>query len=72
MGHPLGIKERALLYPLCARDLDWGNSVRQAARDRDDGWVVGDQPAVLIEFDFEGDTANRFGMPAVHRTNETT
>jgi hypothetical protein len=31
-----------------------------------DGWVVGDEPAVLIEFDFEGDTARRFGMPAAH------
>ena len=31
-----------------------------------DGWVVGDQPAVLVEFDFEGQTASRFGMPAVH------
>jgi hypothetical protein len=27
-----------------------------------DGWVIGDEPAVLIEFDFEGETANRFGM----------
>ena len=32
-----------------------------------DGLVVGDEPAVLIEFDFEGDTANRFGMPDLHR-----
>lgn len=32
-----------------------------------DGWVVGDEPAVLIEFDFEGDTARRFGMPEAHR-----
>ena len=29
-----------------------------------DGWVVGDEPAVLIEVDFEGDTAARFGMRA--------
>ena len=27
-----------------------------------DGWVVGDEPAVLIEFDFLGDTARRFGL----------
>jgi hypothetical protein len=27
-----------------------------------DGWVIGDQPAVLIEVDFMGDTAARFGM----------
>ena len=32
-----------------------------------DGWVVGDEPAVLIEFDFEGDTVNRLGMPDAHR-----
>ena len=29
-----------------------------------DGWVVGNEPAVLIEVDFEGDTAARFGMRA--------
>ena len=27
-----------------------------------EGWVVGHEPAVLIEIDFEGETANRFGM----------
>jgi hypothetical protein len=32
-----------------------------------DGWVVGSEPVVLIEFDFEGDTVNRLGMPATHR-----
>lgn len=32
-----------------------------------DGWVVGRQPVVLIEFDFEGDTVRRLGMPAEHR-----
>lgn len=32
-----------------------------------DGWVVGSEPAVLIEFDFEGDTIERLGMPAAHR-----
>jgi len=32
-----------------------------------DGWVVGTEPAVLIEFDFEGDTVNRLGMPSAHR-----
>lgn len=31
-----------------------------------DGWVVGDQPAVLIEFDFEGETVHRLGMPESH------
>lgn len=32
-----------------------------------DGWVVGDEPAVVIEFDFEGETAQRCGMPERHK-----
>src|SRR5919201_3671069 len=32
-----------------------------------DGWVVGKEPVVLIEFDFEGDTVRRTGMPDGHR-----
>jgi hypothetical protein len=32
-----------------------------------DGWVVGTEPAVLIEFDFEGETVRRLGMPESHR-----
>lgn len=32
-----------------------------------DGWVVGKEPAVLIEFDFEGDTVGRLGMAGAHR-----
>jgi hypothetical protein len=32
-----------------------------------DGWVVGSEPVVLIEFDFEGDTVKRLGMPDAHR-----
>ena len=32
-----------------------------------DGWVVGSEQAVLIEVDFEGETARRFGMPPSHR-----
>ncbi|MGH9409647.1 MAG: hypothetical protein ACRD1V_09370 [Vicinamibacterales bacterium] len=31
-----------------------------------EGWVIGSEPAVLIEFDFEGDTARRFGIAASH------
>jgi hypothetical protein len=31
-----------------------------------DGWVVGDEPAVLIEIDFESDTIRRLGMPDAH------
>jgi hypothetical protein len=30
------------------------------------GSVVGDEPAVLIEMDFEGATAQHFGMQASH------
>ena len=32
-----------------------------------DGRVVGKEPVVLIEFDFEGDTIRRLGMPDAHR-----
>jgi len=32
-----------------------------------DAWVVGKQPVVLIEFDFESDTVRRLGMPDAHR-----
>lgn len=32
-----------------------------------DGSVVGSEPAVLIEFDFEGQTVQRFGLADAHR-----
>jgi hypothetical protein len=32
-----------------------------------DGWVVGREPVVMIEFDFVGDTIERLGMPTSHR-----
>jgi hypothetical protein len=32
-----------------------------------DGWVVGKEPVVMIEFDFERDTISRTGMPETHR-----
>jgi hypothetical protein len=32
-----------------------------------DGWVVGKEPVVIIEFDFERDTVARLGMPDTHR-----
>ncbi len=32
-----------------------------------DGWVIGNEPAVLIEFDFERETVRRLGMPETHR-----
>ena len=31
-----------------------------------DAWVPGDEPAVLFEVDFEGETAARFGLSAEH------
>lgn len=31
-----------------------------------DGWVVGDQPAILIEFDFEGKTVKSLGLHERH------
>lgn len=32
-----------------------------------EAWVVGEETAVLIEFDFEKDTVLRFGLPEAHR-----
>jgi hypothetical protein len=32
-----------------------------------DGWVVGKELVVLIEFDFERDTVSKLGMPLEHR-----
>jgi len=32
-----------------------------------DGWVVGKESVVVIEFDFERDTVQRLGMPESHR-----
>ncbi len=32
-----------------------------------DAWVVGDESAVLIQFDAEEETARRFGLPEEHR-----
>jgi len=37
-----------------------------------EGWVVGNEPAVLIEFDFAGQTIERLGVPQVHRHAEST
>lgn len=31
-----------------------------------DAWTIGDEPAVYVEFDFEGETAERLGLPAEH------
>ena len=34
-----------------------------------DGWVVGNEPVVLIEFDFGSDTVRSLGMPEKHTHN---
>jgi hypothetical protein len=34
------------------------------------GWVVGTEPAVLIEFDFEGATVDKLGVPVTHKPAE--
>jgi hypothetical protein len=31
-----------------------------------DAWVVGNEPAILVEFDFKGETALRFGLKGSH------
>jgi hypothetical protein len=31
-----------------------------------DGWVVGREPVVMVEFDFEGDTIAKLGLPSSH------
>jgi hypothetical protein len=36
-----------------------------------DAWIVGDQPAILIEVDFEAATISRMGMPESHNHAET-
>jgi hypothetical protein len=48
----------------CARDLEAPSAV--VIEPGHEGWVVGDEPAVLIEVDFEGETARRFGLPERH------
>jgi hypothetical protein len=37
-----------------------------------EGRVASDEPAVLIEFDFESDTVDRLGVPQVHRHGHST
>ncbi len=32
-----------------------------------DGWVNGNAPAIMVEVDFEGDTARQFGLPDSHQ-----
>jgi hypothetical protein len=32
-----------------------------------DGWVVGDEAAVLVQYDCGADTVERLGLPSTHR-----
>jgi hypothetical protein len=48
----------------CTRDFTAPEIV--AVEPGHDGWVLGEESAILIEFDFEGDTVHRLGMPEVH------
>jgi hypothetical protein len=36
-----------------------------------DAWIIGDEPAVLIEFDFGSATVDRIGIAGEHRHNGT-
>ena len=44
-----------------------GDGVTMNMQARTRTFVVGKETVVLIEFDFEGDTVSRLGMPAEHR-----
>ena len=48
----------------CARD--WTAPAVVVLEAGHHGWVVGDEPAVLVEVDFMGETAKRFGLPESH------
>jgi len=49
----------------CTFDFDTPSAVLIEAGH--DGWVVGEEPAVLIEFDYGADTATRLGLPSGHQ-----
>ena len=58
-----------------AIDVEYGDGCRQELRapaavviePGHDGWVVGDEPAILIQFDCAGDTVDRFGLRGSHQ-----
>jgi hypothetical protein len=37
-----------------------------------EGWVVGHEPAVLIEFDFEDKTVEKLGVPCSHQPSRAS
>jgi hypothetical protein len=58
-GHMRGVYEDGCEYDLVAPQF----AVIEAGHD---GWVVGDEPAVFIQFDCLEGTARRFGLPERH------
>lgn len=59
-GHLSGVYEDGCQYEVKAPSF----AVVEAGHD---GWVVGDEPAVWIQWDSEEGTARRFGLPDRHR-----
>jgi hypothetical protein len=58
-GHMQGVYEDGCTYEFTAPQF----AVIEAGHD---GWVVGDEPAVFLQYDFEEGTARRFGVPERH------
>ncbi|MFN8187722.1 MAG: hypothetical protein U0R69_11680 [Gaiellales bacterium] len=58
-GHMQGVYEDGCTYEFVAPQF----AVIEAGHD---GWVVGDEPAVFIQYDFEEGTARRFGVAERH------
>lgn len=58
-GHMQGVYEDGCTYEVKAPQF----AVIEAGHD---GWVVGDEPAVFVQYDFEEGTARRFGVPERH------
>ena len=60
---------RSSLCPLCRQNgctFEYAAPAAVAIEPGHDAWVVGDEPAVLVEVDFERETAQRFGLPPEH------
>ena len=58
-GHIEGVYKDGCRYEIVAPQF----AVIEAGHD---AWVVGDEPAVFIQWDSEEGTARRFGLPAEH------
>ena len=44
----------------------WSTHMAQNVEPGHDAWVIGDEPAVLIQFDWEEGTTRRLGLPPEH------